>query len=243
LIGIFYKEVNAFFSSLTGYISIIIFLLMTGLFMWFMSQSSVLSYNYATMNQLFSIGPIVFMFLIPAVTMQTFAEEKQNRTLEFLTTKPLTDWQIISGKYLACLMLILMAIAPTIIYYISIVQLGSPKGNIDNGAVIGSYIGLYFLAAIFASIGMLMSSLTSNQIVAFILAAFGCFLMFWFFDFIGNLPVFFGNSDDLIKSLGIDYHYNNISQGRIDSRDVIYFLSMIGLFLWLTFVSLDRRKW
>jgi len=211
--------------------------------MWFMSQSSVLSYNYATMNQLFSIGPIVFMFLIPAVTMQTFAEEKQNRTLEFLTTKPLTDWQIISGKYLACLMLILMAIAPTIIYYISIVQLGSPKGNIDNGAVIGSYIGLYFLAAIFASIGMLMSSLTSNQIVAFILAAFGCFLMFWFFDFIGNLPVFFGNSDDLIKSLGIDYHYNNISQGRIDSRDVIYFLSMIGLFLWLTFVSLDRRKW
>lgn len=195
------------------------------------------------MSQLFSIGPLVFMFLIPAVTMQMFAEEKQNQTLEFLTTKPLTDWEIILGKYFASLTLIFLALLPTVIYYYSIHQLGSPKGNIDGGAVFGSYIGLFFLAAIFASIGVFMSSLTSNQIVAFILAAFGCFLMYWLFDFMGNLPAFFGKTDDFIKSLGIEYHYNNISQGRIDTRDIVYFISVIGIFLWLTFVSLDRRKW
>ena len=177
--GIYFKEITAFFSSLTGYISVIIFLLMTGLFMWFMSDSSIINYNYATMNQLFSIGPLVFMFLIPAVTMQTFAEEKQNRTLEFLITKPLSDWQIIGGKYLACLTLVILAILPTIIYYISIVELGSPRGNIDGGAVFGSYIGLFSLAAIFASIGLLTSSFTSNQIVAFILAVLICFLLFY----------------------------------------------------------------
>jgi len=193
--------------------------------MWVISESSIINFNYASMDQLFTIGPLVFMFLIPAVTMQTFAEEKQNKTLEFLTTKPLSDGQIILGKYFACLTLIFLALLPTLVYFYSV------------------NIGLFFLAAIFAAIGLWMSSLTSNQIVAFILAAFACFIAYWFFDFLGNLDVFFGKSDNFIKSLGIDYHYNNISQGRIDSRDVIYFISSIVLFLWLTFVSLDRRKW
>jgi len=168
--------------------------------MWFISDSSVVNYNYASMGQLFSIGPLVFMFLIPAITMQTFAEEKQKRTLEFLTTKPLSDWQIIFGKYLACMTLVLLALIPTLIYYYSIVQLGTPKGNIDGGAVMGSYIGLYFLAGIFVAIGLFMSSLTSNQIVAFILSAFACFLFYWFFDFVSQLGMFYGHTDDLVKS-------------------------------------------
>jgi ABC-2 type transport system permease protein len=144
--SIFIKELNTFFSSLTGYISIIIFLLLTSLFLWVFSDTSIINYNYASLGQLFTIGPIVFMFLIPAVTMSSFSEERQRGTIELLITKPLTDWDIVGGKYFAALALAVIALVPTIIYYISIVQLGSPVGNIDNGAVIGSYIGLIFLA-------------------------------------------------------------------------------------------------
>lgn len=211
--------------------------------MWVFSATSVLNYNYASLGQLFSIAPMVFMFLIPAVTMQSLAEEKQQRTLEFLTTKPLSDLDIVLGKYLACLTLVCIALVPTLIYYYSIVRLGSPVGNIDNGAVVGSYIGLISLAAVFTAIGLFMSSLTNNQIVAFILAAFSCFFVYWAFEFLSNLPIFFGRSDDFVKSLGIEYHYDNISKGRIDSKDIVYFLSLIFLFVWLTLVSLDKRKW
>ncbi len=175
--------------------------------------------------------------------MQTFASERQKGTMEFLTTKPLTDLQIIGGKYFACLTLVFLALLPTIIYYLSIYNLGSPKGNIDNGAVIGSYIGLFFLSAIYCAVGVFMSSLTENQIVAFILSAFSCFLLYFAFSFISELPIFFGTLDDIVKAIGIEYHYDNISKGRIDSRDVIYFLSMSFAFIWLTFVSLDKRKW
>ena len=145
--SIYTKEIQTFFSALTGYIVLIVFLVLTGMFMWVISDTSVLNYNYASLGQLFSIAPLVFIFLIPAVTMQSFAEEKQQRTMEFLTTKPLSDLQIILGKFFACLTLVIVAILPTLIYYYSVVQLGSPVGNIDTGAVIGSYIGLIFLAA------------------------------------------------------------------------------------------------
>lgn len=243
MISIFYKEITAFFSSLTGYISIIIFLLISGLFLWVLSDTSIINYNYASIGQLFTIAPLVFLFLIPAITMNTFSEEKQQGTLELLATKPLTDWQIVGGKYLATIGLIVLAILPTLVYYYSVVQLGSPKGNIDSGGAIGSYIGLIFLGAIFASIGLWMSSLTSNQVVAFIVTAFFCFFFYFAFSFFSELPIFYGKIDAAIRSIGIEYHYENISKGRIDTRDIIYFISMIFLFLWLTYVSLNRRKW
>jgi len=195
------------------------------------------------MGQFFAIAPIVFMFLIPALTMQSFSDEKQKRTLEFLTTKPLTDFQIVMGKYLACFALLVFAIFPTLIYYLSIVKLGSPVGNIDSGAVIGSYIGLLLLAAMFTSIGIFTSSLTENIIVSFVLATFISFLFYWAFEFISTLPLFYGKSDAIIKYFGIEYHYDNISRGRIDTRDVIYFLSIIAFFIWLTLTTLGKRKW
>jgi len=211
--------------------------------MWTFSSTSVVNYNYASLSQLFVIAPIIFLFLIPAITMQSFADEYQRGTMEFLTTKPLTDLQIVLGKYFACLTLVGMAMIPTIVYYFSIYNLGSPVGNIDVGEVIGSYIGLFFLAAVFVSIGLLMSSLTENQIVAFILSAFGCFVIYWAFDFISEFPIFFGKWDDFVKYLGVEYHYDNISKGRIDTRDIVYFVSTSALFIWLTYVSLDRRRW
>lgn len=241
--AILFKEIGSFLSSLTGYISVSIFVVITGLFLWVFSETSIVNYNYASIAQLFTIAPLVFLFLIPAITMNAFSEEKQQGTLELLTTKPLTDFQIVGGKYLACLCLIVLALLPTVIYYFSVHYLGSPRGNIDTGAVIGSYIGLFFLAAIFAAIGIWVSSLTSNQIVAFISTAFMCFIFYWAFDFLSQLPMFYGKIDGTIKNIGIDEHYQNISKGRIDTRDVIYFLSVIGLFIWLTIVSLDKRKW
>lgn len=211
--------------------------------MWSFTSTSVINYNYASLSQLFVVAPIIFLFLIPAVTMQSFADEYQQGTMEFLTTKPLTDLQIVLGKYFASLSLVCLALLPTLIYYASIYKLGSPVGNIDNGEVIGSYIGLFCLSAVFVSIGVFMSSLTSNQIVAFILSAFGCFIIYWAFDFMSDLPVFFGSWDNFLKSLGVEYHYDNISKGRIDSRDIIYFISVTIFFIWMTYVSLDKRRW
>jgi len=241
--SVYWKELGSFFSSLTGYMVLVIFLLVTGLFTWVFSDTSIISYNYASIGQLFVIGPIVFLFLIPALTMQTFAQEKQQQTMEFLITKPLTDIQILGGKYFACLTLVLLAILPTLIYYYSVYELGAPRGNIDNGAVIGSYVGLFLLSGVFVSIGLFISSLTANQIVAFILTAFLCFIIYFGFSFLGELPILYGKWDDLVKYFGVEYHYDNISGGRIDTRDVIYFVSIAGLFLWLTLVSLGRRKW
>jgi ABC-2 type transport system permease protein len=175
--------------------------------------------------------------------MSSFSDEKQRGTLELLVTKPLTDWDIVGGKYFAALALAVIAIIPTLVYYYSVVQLGSPKGNIDTGAVIGSYIGLVFLASIFTAVGIFLSSLTSNQIVAFILTAFVCFLLYFAFGFLIDTPLFFGKIDNFVKSLGIEFHYDNISKGRIDTRDIFYFISVIALFLWFTIISLDKRKW
>ena len=241
--SIYFKELSSFFSSLTGYMVLVIFLLITGLFTWVFANTSIPAYNYASIGQLFVIAPMVLLFLIPALTMQTFAQEKQQQTMEFLNTKPLSDVQIVFGKYFACLTLVALAILPTLIYYYSVYQLGSPKGNIDSGATIGSYTGLFLLASVYVAIGLFMSSLTDNQIVAFILTAFCCFLIYFAFSFIGDLPSLFGKWDDLVKYFGIEYHYDNISKGRIDTRDVIYFVSLAGLFIWLTLVSLSRRRW
>lgn len=243
MISIFKKEINSFFSSLIGYIVIGIFLLMTGLTMWVFPDYSILEYNYATMDQLFTIAPIIFMYLIPAVTMRSFAEEQQTGTIELLVTRPLRDVEIVLGKYFACLALAAFALLPTLLYYYTVYELGSPKGNLDSGAIMGSYIGLLFLAGAFVAIGLFASSLTNNQIVAFILASFLCFIFHWGFLFISNLPVFVGKSDDIIQMLGIEYHYQSISRGIIDTRDIVYFISLIFVFILLTVTSLGRRKW
>jgi len=241
--AVYWKEIRSFLSSLIGYVVITVFLLMTGLFIWVFKDTSILEYNYAGLEQLFSIAPMVFIFLIPAVTMRSFAEERQIGTIELLSTKPLTDTQIILGKYFANLSLVIFAILPTFIYYYSVYQLGSPKGNIDSGAVMGSYIGLTFLASIFVAIGLFCSTISKNQIIAFIVGAFLCFFMHWAFHYLSNLPVFFGKTDDIVQKLGINYHYISISKGKIDTRDVIYFLSVISLFIWFTHVALAKRKW
>ena len=241
--AVLWKELRSFLSSLIAYLVISVFLVMTGLFMWVFKDTSVLEYNYAGLEQLFSIGPLVFIFLIPAITMRSFSEERQQGTIELLATKPLTDTQIILGKYFANLILVLLAILPTLIYFYSVYQLGAPKGNIDTGAVIGSYIGLCFLASIFVAIGLFCSSISQNQIVAFILAAFLCFFMHWAFSYLSNLSIFFGTWDDVVQKIGINHHYNAISKGKINSQDVIYFVSVAAAFIWFTHVSLAKRKW
>lgn len=243
MLSILQKEINTFFSSLIGYIVIGVFLVLMGLVLFVFPDTSLINYRYASLDQLFQMAPNIFTFLIPALTMRSFAEEKQEGTIEFLATKPLSDLQIILGKYLANLLLVIFALLPTLLYYYTVYKLGSPEGNLDSGATIGSYFGLVFLAAVFVAIGIFSSSLTNNQIVAFVLAAFLCFLVHWGFYYISNLPVFFGKSDDLVQQLGLEFHYNSISRGIVDSRDVIYFLSVIGLFIMLTLLNLERRKW
>ncbi len=240
---IFKKEVNTFFSSLIGYIAIAVFLVILGLFVFVFADSSILENKFATLAPLFDTAPLVFLFLIPAVTMRMFAEEQQTGTIEFLATKPVRDLDIILGKYFAALALVLFSILPTVLYYYTVYQLGSPQGNLDAGAILGSYIGLFLLAAIFAAIGIFASSLSSNQILAFLLATFLCFLFYYGFYYFSKLPVFVGRLDDLIQKLGIDYHYNSISRGIVDTRDVVYFFSVSTLFLALTLFSLERRKW
>lgn len=242
MISIFWKEINSFFSSLIAYLVVAVFLVMIGLFMWVFADTSVLDYNYAGLDQLFSMAPIIFLFLIPAITMRAFSEENQRGTIEFLSTKPLTDLQIVFGKYFANLVLVLFALLPTGIYYYSVYQLGSPPGNLDSGGIMGSYIGLFFLAAAFVAIGMWTSSLTNNQIVAFILGAFFCFVFHFAFSFLADLPYFTGWLDGFVSKLGINHHYSSISRGVVDSRDVLYFLSVIAIFILATLTTLNAKK-
>ena len=241
--SIFYKEINTFFSSLIGYIVIGVFLLFMGLMLWVFPEYSLLEYKYASLDQLFELAPVIFMFLIPAITMRSFAEEKQTGTIELLVTRPLKDWQIVMGKFFACWLLVLFALLPTLLYYYTIHELGAPKGNLDAGAIIGSYLGLALLAGVFVAIGLLASSLTNNQIVAFLLAVFLCFVFYWGFDLISQLPIFFGKTDDIVQMIGIDNHYASISRGVIELRDIIYFFSLIGIFLMGAQVALESRKW
>ncbi|MEL6865125.1 MAG: gliding motility-associated ABC transporter permease subunit GldF [Bacteroidota bacterium] len=243
MLSIFKKELNTFFSSLIGYIVVGTFLLIIGMIMWVFPDYSLLNHNYATLDQLFGMAPLIFTFLIPAITMRSFAEENQTGTIELLETRPLYDWEIILGKYFACLVLVLFALLPTLLYYYTVYQLGSPKGNLDSGAIMGSYLGLVFLGGSFVAIGVFASSLTNNQIVAFILATFLCIFFYWSFFYLSKLPVFVGKVDDIVQMLGLDYHYSSISRGVIDSRNVLYFLSLISLFIFMTQLSLARRKW
>jgi ABC-2 type transport system permease protein len=243
MFSIFKKEINAFFSSLIGYMVVGVFLILTGLMLWVFPDYSLLDNNYANLDMLFELAPMIFMFLIPAITMRTLAEEKQSGTIELLVTRPITDWQIVVGKFLACFVLVFFALLPTITYYISIYQLGNPVGNLDSGGILGSYIGLLFLAGGFVAIGIFASSLTNNQIVAFVLATFLCFFFFLAFDYLSRLPVFVGKTDDIVQAFGIESHYRSMSRGKLITSDLIYFLSLIAFFLAATVLSLGRRKW
>ena len=241
--ALYKKELNTFFSSLIGYITIGLFLLMLGLMMWVFPDFSILNYPVATMQPLFTVAPFVFMFLLPALTMSSLAEEHQTGTFELLATKPLSDLQIVMSKYLASITLVLVALLPTLLYYYTVYQLGSPPGNLDAGQVTGSYIGLVLLSSVFAAIGLFGSSLSRNQIVGFITSFFLCFVMYWGFSFLSRFPLFLGGVDAFFEQLGIEYHYNSISRGLFDSRDLIYFLSLIVLFNVGTVFMLTSRNW
>lgn len=233
------KELKQFFSSLTGYIAIILFLLINGLFL-FVFKDNIFEFGYASLDRFFELAPWVLLFLVPAITMRILADEFRSGTFELLQTKPLTRWQIVIGKYISVLIVVVFVIIPTFIYVFTIKKL-SAEGGIDTGAIMGSYIGLFFLAAVFASIGVCCSSFTNNAVVAFLISAFACLLVYFGFNAISRLSIFQGNADYYIEMLGIDFHYRSISRGVVDSRDIIYFASVIYLFLLLTVKNLGKK--
>ena len=241
--ALFKKEISGFFSSLTGYLVIVVFLLLNSLFMWIVpGQFNVVENGYATMDSLFAIAPWVFLFLVPAITMRMISEEKRTGTLDLLYTRPVTELQIVLAKLLASWTLVLLSLVPTLIYFWSVSRLGSPPGNIDMGGTWGSYIGLLFLGGIYAAIGMFASSLSGNQIVAFIIAVFLSFLMYLGFDFLSGVAES-GRVALIVSEMGISYHYNSISRGVIDSRDMLYFAGVITVFIMGTRTLLQSSKW
>lgn len=239
---VFKKEFNGFLNSFVAYIAISVFLIGIGLLMWVFPDTSVLSYGYADLETLFTFAPYVFMFLVPAITMRMFADERKSGTLELLLTNPLTDLEIILGKYFAGFILVIFSLIPTLLYYFSVYQLGSPPGNIDTAGVIGSYIGLILLGGVFISIGVFASSLTDNQIVSFIFALFFCFIFYYGFQAISGINIW-GKYSGTLEEMGILYHYNYMSKGLIDLKNVIYFLSVISIMIMLTKLKLSSRKW
>jgi ABC-2 type transport system permease protein len=241
--SIFIKEINSFFSSIVGYVAVIVFLAACGLMLWIVPQTNVLDYGFATLDKYFELAPWLLMLLIPAVTMRAFPDEFRSGTIEWLSTKPLSSLQIIMGKYLATLVLVAFALLPTLVYVYTISDLSAIKNNLDTGGIIGSYIGLGFLAASFAAIGMFCSSLTSNQIVGFLIAIFACYLLYTGFDALSKIPSLSGGIDYYMTMIGLSFHYNSISRGIVDTRDVVYFISIIVLFISLTRLSLSSRTW
>ena len=241
MFAIYTKEINAFFSSLIGYIVIAVFLLVAGLFMFVFPDSSLLEFGYASLGPFFTLVPNILTFIVPAICMRAFAEERQTGAIELLVTRPLTDTEIVLGKFLACLTLVVIALLPTVLYYVTLYQLGLPEGNIDAGGTIGSYLGLLFLAMAFVAIGLFASSLTSNQIVSFLLALAITFFCYFGFDLFAT--IFDGGFSIFVQKLGMQEHFRSLGRGLIDSRDVVYFLSFTAFFLLLTVLSLERRKW
>ncbi len=236
------KEISAFFSSLTGYMVIVVFLVANGLFMWiFPGDTNVLESGYATLDTFFMMAPWIFLFLIPAVTMRSFAEERKAGTMEFLLTKPLTYTEIVMAKFLGSLALVLISLLPCIVFYYSVSALGNPPGNLDKGAILGAFIGLFLLAGIYVAVGVFASSLTQNQVVAFVIAVIACFTLYIGFDSVVLLP--WVKNSSFILNMGINEHYKSISRGVIDSRDMIYYLGMITVFLLFTKTRIQAHQW
>ncbi len=240
MLSICKKELHQFFSNLTGYIAIVLFLLVNGLFLFVLKDSNLFDFGYATLDKFFELAPWVLIFLVPAITMRSLSEEIRSGTFEILRTKPITCRQIVLGKYLSILLILLFVIVPTFIYILTIKSL-SAAGSIDGGGIAGSYIGLFLLAAVFAAISLCCSSFTSNAVVAFLISAFACLLLYFGFNAVSKLPVFQGRADYYIEMLGIDFHYRSISRGVMDSRDMIYFASIILLFLLITVRTIQKK--
>lgn len=234
------KELRQFFSSLTGYIAIIVFLLVNGLVLFVLPQNNILDYGYATLDYFFGFAPWVLLFLVSAITMRSFSDEYRAGTYELLRTRPLTGWQIVSGKFLGSLVVAAIALLPTVVYYFTVNSLAATEG-IDSGAATGSYLGLLLLTAVFTSIGICVSSFTSNPVVAFIITLIACILFYFGFNAISSLPAFRNGKDYYIEMFGIDFHYQRMSRGVIDTRDVIYFLSLVFFFLLVTRQNLQKR--
>jgi ABC-2 type transport system permease protein len=233
------KEFRQFFSSLTGIIAISVFLLLNGLLLFVFPDTNIFDFGYASMEKFFDLAPWVLLLLIPSITMRTLSEEFRSGTYEILQTRPLDHWQIVTGKFLGCLLVVVAALVPTVIYVISIRSLSA--ATLDSGAILGSYLVLFLLAAVFTAIGICCSSLTSNAVIAFIVSAFACFILYSGFEAISRIPALAAGPDYYIEMLGIDFHYRSISRGVIDSRDVVYFLSVLVLFLFFTRRNLVRR--
>ncbi len=242
MVRIFLKEINSFLDSLIGYAVVVVFLVAMGLLMWVFPETSVLDYGFADMDTLFTLGPFVFIFLVPAITMRSFAEERKMGTLEWLLTKPVSEGEIVLGKFLAAVCLVIVSLAPTLIYYVTLYQLGNPAGNIDTSGVVGSYIGLVLLGAVFCALGILASSMVTNQIVAFLLAAFLSFILYTGFESAAAL-VSDGRLALVVRQLGIQYHFESLSRGLVDSRDLVYFFSVGGMLLLGAKTVLSSRSW
>lgn len=241
--AIFIKELNSFFSSLTGLIAAVVFLVVNGLFIWvFPGELNVLDSGYSTLDTLFIIAPWVFLFLVPAIAMRTFSEEKRTGTIELLLTRPIPDIHLILGKYFAVVALVIIILLPSLVFFASVYMLGSPVGNIDIGGTWGSYIGLFFLATGYAAVSVFASSLTQNHIVSFIIGMILCFFLFIGLESLASLQ-FFKGIQHIIVSMGINEHYRSMSRGVIDTRDMVYFFSLATLFLLATRAVLQSRKW
>ena len=239
MIAILKREINSFFATSIGYLVIAIFLVINGLFLWvFNGDFNILDAGFADLSAFFELAPWIFLFLIPAVTMRAFSEEKKMGTLELLITKPISLQNIVLGKYFGAIILIGLALVPTLLYVFTISKLGSTPGNWDIGSTIGSYIGLFFLILAYTAIGIFASTLSKNQIVAFILAVFLCFLMYYGFEGFSSL---LNSSNQILINLGMKAHFNSVSRGVLDTRDIIYFMSISALFISLTVFKLDRE--
>jgi len=238
--AILLREIKSFFGSPIGYLVIAIFLILNGLFLWFFEGDyNILNSGFADLSPFFSLSPWILIFLIPAVTMRSFSDEKKQGTLELLLTKPISLWEIVNGKFLGALLLIVIAIIPTFIYVYVISSLGMPEGNIDMGSTMGSYFGLLFLISGYTAIGIFTSTLSENQIVAFIIAVFLCFLFYFGFE---GISTFFKSFEPFVAALGMDNHFKSISRGVIDTRDILYFISITFLFLSFTVYKLKSYK-
>ncbi len=242
MLSIYIKEIRSFLSSLIAYVVMLVFLLAIGLFTWVLPDYNVFDYGYANLDTLFNMAPWLFIFLISAITMRSLSEEKKSGTIEIISTKPISDLAIILGKYFAGLSIVLFTILPTLIYYITIYQLGAPTGNLDSGAIMGSYIGLFFLSACFVAVGMFASAISDNQIVSFIASMFLCFLFYNLFELIADFKLL-GTWDSVVANLGINAHYQSISRGVIDSRDLFYFIGFDIIFIAATKTVFGGRKW
>lgn len=240
MLSICKKELNQFFNNLTGYITIVLFLLVNGLFLFVLRDSNLFDYGYATLDKFFELSPWVLIFLVPAITMRLFSDEFKTGTFEILQTRPISRWQIVGGKYVSILMVMLFVILPTFLYVFTIKSL-STTGTIDGGGILGSYIGLLLLSSVFAAIGLCCSSFTSNAVVAFLLSAFTCLIVYFGFNALSKLPLFIGYADYYIEMLGVDFHYRSTSRGLLDSRDIIYFASLNVLFLLITLKNIKKH--